>query len=493
MKKSRRQSNFVTPRNALKGHISFTFTPSQEAGHSLSERQKMTEKLIDLFCTIKLMGDFNLMQCGRVTGSPDLAGLTLGPLGSRNNILLGYQPGGNDTRFQYSLSLPPHLVTDAYLRLREALEVTSSKSVNLEPLPYVSRVEEADHEVMVASLPRVIEAVTAYGTDLIMIEFDEYVTNRTDGLDEALREILLKHGMEGVFTVKQGIVSAGHIDSLGQGIVWCSLQPGARGLGFWYRDSREHDWGKFSLVPDAQFDLGELAQELVPVKHVPQTTIGQVFTSMRGVSQDYIDDVSLRTTFIAAMATHMLSRGIHAVPTPELTKLFSDTAGEILSGKAVGNVMKAWSDGGFLRVVPKQSAVQTYALGLKSAPVLPESAQGLIGKHIYSRAEAHEERPVAAPLQHLRVQTSSFVGTGDPLADALAKIGEFQARVERATAVVAQYQNDVRSLAELDGEIDTFESKIKELLDHRKALQLKREALVAQMPTAAQITELTSF
>jgi hypothetical protein len=342
-----------------------------------------------------------------------------------------------------------------------------------------------------------VEAFAGNGQDLIIIEFDDQVTMCVDDLSVVLRQFLLQHGVEGVFTVKQGVISSNSIDANRQGIVWCPLQPGARGLGFWYRADQQASWEKFSLVPDSQFDLGALADELMPVSQIPKNQFEKVQDSMRGVVTDFVEDVASRNLFLTELARMMLKKSMNAVPTHELTSLFNDLMGQTYSGRAVGAVMQAWADIGYLRPVPiRQGASRLYSLGVKSADVLPEEAKGLVGKHITLPVTQPVAIPTVQPIKLMMAdeRTRPLAPTPAPatgsLAAALASIAQKRDHMQQIESMLLKHQEIAVEVEKIEAAIAENEAQIKALLDRRDQLRKHRDDIVADMLTPAQIEEL---
>jgi hypothetical protein len=105
------QQQPMQPQWGAIGPISFRWKDLALPTHSAADRENIEEQLTKYFREIKLVGDFQICARGKIQASSGTAGLTIGTV-KDNKVLIAYQPGGNDSRFEYAIPLSQRIALD---------------------------------------------------------------------------------------------------------------------------------------------------------------------------------------------------------------------------------------------------------------------------------------------------------------------------------------------------------------------------------------------
>ncbi len=479
--------------------------------HSLAELQQLEELLIKAFRRISLAGDFTLVFVAKEKGSSDSKGLTLFGV-TKNSVNVAFQPGSNDTRFSYGIPLPSaDMAIDVHKHLDEVLKQPAPESDVKRPalalVPKVPEVDVAPEPVAAKARVQVRVAEVEAAGELIMVEFDASLDGTTpfDDLKNQLLAVLARYGSEGLFTVKKGEASNAYTAS-SVGLEWCMLQPGAAGIGFWFRESTTASWHKYALLPDAVFDLESFAAEVAPQNSAPVASKVKGILhndAPRAAIMDYAEDVDLYTKFMTRMAEEMQRGSVQVMPSKEMTRIFTEVVGAEHSPVNIGRIMTRWVEQSWLRRFKRNqsSGNYNYSLGLKASEVLPENLQGLAPKRVAPptpKAPRLVREPMVKPAAPVAPAPSAVVVkapvhsviSSNAVADALEELTLQERKIADAKAMLSQFVELSGQVKALDADLTSIEDKIKALLEEEKTLRQQRDALAEQLPSQEVIARL---
>ena len=526
VKKTSRRPEFVNKWTAQTAAITFKrsgATNGDNNSHTLAEIKSLEDLLAFHFRRICLVGDFTIAFNEKLLGTPHTKGLTMVGL-QGNSVRVAYHKGGNDTRFAYSIPLPPHLSQNVYERLNDSIKQGFSGTEPKKTIILADKGEKMDSDFAEMATPvpvsniaeRIFEIYVNQGVALL--EFATSVpAEMLSSLKIDLTEIMQQRADSGIYKVKAGEAITAAPTNTYERLLWCKLQQNARGIGFWYRPNVKDDFTKFSLIPDEKADLENLADQLgksaAPAKAVPLFRSAPVISTVN--LDDFIDDTELLANFLRAFANRVFKESLVTVPSWMTTELFKSVSNSDLDPRKIGRLMGEWSAKGFLwRKKPSPSAPSyVYGLGLKSREHLPTDYHLLTGTAIRSvhpiqtqhktikEVEIVDSTPIdsserVAPVKKPEIVAAVFAGKprsgADAVSDALTRLAEKQAQILVAQAQLAEFSEVTQRIAELEAKMKEVHAEIKRQLEVVKNLTAQHEALVARLPPAAEIDLLVN-
>ncbi len=486
---------WASKKNAQTAPITFTrkFGEANKI-HSLSELHQLEHQLIQAFRLICLAGDFTLVFIAQEKGGPDSKGLTLFGV-SKNSVLVAFQPGSNDTRFSYGIPLPSaDIAIDVHKRLDEILKQASVEreskrpALALVPKPELIEVNSEPAASVVETEFRVAEVQT--GDQLMLVAFDASLDVHTpfEALKEHLLAILSQHGSEGIFTVKKG-ESTNDYTSNAVGLKFCQLQPGASGIGFWFRESPVASWHKYALVTEASFDLETFASEVAPQSaghHVPEVK-GVLHGHLKPTSfiEDFANNANAQEAILNQMAKFMQANGVQEVFSRDQVRLFTEVMRGDYNPVSIGKLMSHWVDQGLLRRKrPSPSSTSwNYAFGFEAAKLLAEPFKGLAPRRI---ASAHEVKELATA--EVTVATVTVASSNNPVADALELIAAQEQAIADAKAKLLQFVELSEKVKTYDDQLAMIGEQIKTLIRQGEDIKHQRDEFAKQLPSQTEIS-----
>ncbi len=481
------------------GQISFTLALNQGARvHSDAERSELLRQIEEHFEKIGLAGPFTLAFVKQEHGTDRTKGLLF--LKAKQNCLqLTYQPGGNDTRFLYQIPLQNSQMAETVYQM---LVKTKAETDEFESQDEGGRQPTSDNVV----LPRQDDTSTVLvadnrflevdaGGQLMLVQFDASLGEDTpfDALKEHLLEKLSQYGSEGVFIVKRG-ESTKLLESTAVGLHFCHLQPGASGIGFWFRESTFAPWHKYALVAEPTFDLESFAAEVAARPEMSKVADvgGTVFADVKRMSfmDDFAENVQAQMRVLTAMADFMQSNHVQKVSASEQVRLFNEALSGHFSPVAIGKLMARWTEVGLLRRArPSKSATSyEYKFGLGAAPLLPEPFKGLAPKRVdlpvqntLPTSEKKVVQPASVPVR------ASLSVTHNPIDAALAEIEQTEKKIADAKAALLAHIEAAAKIRQCNERLKELHAQIETLIAAGKAVEVEREEWVNKSLSQAQV------
>ncbi len=485
---------WASKKNAQTATITFTrkFGDANKI-HSLAELHQLEDQLTKVFRLICLAGDFTLVFIAQEKGGPDSKGLTLFGV-SKNSVLIAFQPGSNDTRFSYGIPLPSadvainvHERLDAILKEVSAERDSKRPALALVPKPELIEVGSEPIASVLETESRVAEVQT--GDQLMLVAFDTSLGIGTpfEALKEHLLAILSQHGSEGIFTVKRGESTNGYTSGA-VGLQFCQLQPGASGIGFWFRESSIASWHKYALVAEASFDLETFANEVAPQSaghHLPDVK-GVMHGNQKPTSfiEDFANNAHAQEVILNQMAKFMQVNGVNEVFSRDQVRLFTEVMRGDYNPISIGKLMAHWVDQGLLRRKrpSPHSTSWNYAFGFEAAKLLAEPFKSLAPKHIASSHEVTKLKTAEASVGPVTI-----VSSDNPVADALEQLAKQEQAIAEAKAKLLQFAELSAKVKTYDDQLTMIGEEIKTLIRKGEDIKHERDELAKQLPTQTEV------
>lgn len=478
-----RQPQFVAPETVEKQFITFKRGGEQSKNQSyrLAKMANLENLLLDHFQQIGLIGEFTLMTTKRLRGNGHTVGIELQGV-TENQIRLLWQATGDGVRFAFAILMPYELVVEAFEKLRHSiknglpktdLETIDVKTASTADIDSVSVVESMPVQIVVPEVDRTTSVEV--GSDLVIISFAGCVTlSAIPALGNALQAELRKFPHEGIFTVKCLQTVATQPNLLTSALIlWCNLQPQARGLGFWHRESEAAKWLKYSLIAEEGFDIEELAEKLGKTKDVNKSisTFANPSAPRLGL-KDYRNDVEVIREVLLVLARRIVADLIEVVTSEMMTQAVRSVIHDDINPSVIGHLAGDWVSQGYLwkRRASPNATYYVYGIGLLAYRLLPREYHYLQSTAVNP---AHPARGEPVPIikfeggegtemmnPSAKVTTSEHISADEDLIGLANLVRKLQQAADKIVTLEAQLAEKNSREVELEQRVTTLQTEL---------------------------------
>lgn len=490
----------------------------------------LEEDLRSHFAAMRVCGLFRIRSLGQVQASAATAGLRIG-IAKQNALLFSYQPGGNDSRVEYTMTLPSAMAENFRVKLTELVAQADATKGSRLTTPgdlvaaAVGMVTAQTGAVLDAAVA-MTEVMTGRSTSIktgthefvlpngeaVMLDFQCDVTEVPfELLKRDLEQDLRRYDVGDVILAIKRYADA-DADAYAKlatrtGIKWCALQSGQKGLGFLYRAFPDAMWQRFSLTPhDADdFDIVQFAQlvsstgQVLPFR--AQTPERTMVTAPKRYYGEIADDPSQAAAFLVAFTKKLMEQKEKVLARSVVMDVFRESVDPDLFHGVIGKILNRWEDSRWVRRLGEGQSTK-FTLNEKCFDLLADDHLLAFAQTFFPRRHAGQLEDVSAATANVSVaspqEASRPVVPKDNVApvilpevspdlsplvkafgDKLQKLQQVEVRRAELGALVA-------SITELD-------TQIARLGAQRAALETERAKLeqeIADTPSADALLEL---
>ncbi len=391
----------------------------------------LEEDLRSHFVAMRVCGLFRIRSLGQVQASAATAGLRIG-IAKQNALLFSYQPGGNDSRVEYTMTLPSAMAENFRVKLSEL--VVQADGTKGSRLTTPGDLVAAAVGMVTAQTGAVLDAAVAMtevmagrstsiktGThefvlpngEAVMLDFQCDVAEVPfEPLKRDLEQDLRRYDVgDVILTIKR--YADADADAYAKlatrtGIKWCALQSGQKGLGFLYRALPEAMWQRFSLTPHDADDFGivqfaELVSstgQVLPFR--AQTPERTMVTATKRYYSEIADDPAQAAAFLVAFTKKLMEQKEKVLARSVVMDVFRESVDPDLFHGVIGKVLNRWEDNRWVRRLGEGPSTK-FTLNEKCLDLLADDDLLAFARTFFPRRHAGQQEVVTPTVDSLQV------------------------------------------------------------------------------------------